>query len=291
MKTFGVWGWVLAMACSTQESWLTMEIDSGVPYSEVVVDGTELTCLIDTGLAGEVLARSDLGIDGDVRAEFGSQRFEVRVASDPSFDPVLDSLSNDSRTVDCLVGWHALRNHAVTFDYAASRWRVARSRKASYEIADASLASPIHVPFESTNRWAMVLLDVEATVIPAAVDTGASLVSIEPEIFALLDPEPPTVPAVVNTVDGPILSRAGQLAFAGVGDAEQSDVWFSSEPSSQLESAREDGFEIEGIVGASFLMHYAVTFDRSREGLTLQAYDDDVAAILLDQLIQDTSVP
>ncbi|MEO0600854.1 MAG: hypothetical protein AAF211_05425, partial [Myxococcota bacterium] len=50
------------------------------------------------------------------------------------------------------------------------------------------------------------------------------------------------------------------------------------------------GLELDALVGASFLLHYAVTFDGLRAEVTLQPYASAVADGLLDDLTADAGV-
>ncbi|MEM6931853.1 MAG: retropepsin-like aspartic protease, partial [Myxococcota bacterium] len=286
-------GMVFAMvlpACAAEATWREMEVDRGVPYVSMAIDGTSLTCLVDTGSANDLVTRSDLGLPDEVVIDFGQRESEALAVFHPDIDPLFDALSTSDRTVDCLVGWPVFRRHAVTFDYATASWRVSRSGRRASDIADADLGPPVTVPIFGTLYWPMASFDVAGTPATAIVDTGASFVHLEPPVFDQLDPTPSTVPALATTPDGVVESRAGQLASVDLGGAIQDDVWFSTSPLPQIGLANDRGVELDALVGASFLLHYAVTFDGPRGEVTLQPYAPEVADTLLDALTDDAGV-
>ncbi|MEO0603951.1 MAG: retropepsin-like aspartic protease [Myxococcota bacterium] len=286
-------GMVFAMvlpACAADATWREMEVELGVPYASMVVDGTPLTCLVDTGSANDLITRSDLGLPDEVVIDFGERESEALAVFHPDIDPLFDALSTADRTVDCIVGWPVFRPHAVTFDYATESWRVSRSGRRAADLADADLGPAITVPIFGTLNWPMASFDVAGTPTTAIVDTGASFVHLEPVVFDQLDPAPSTVPALATTPDGLVTSRAGRLATVDLGGAMQDDVWFSTSPLPQVALANDRGVELDALVGASFLLHYAVTFDGPRAEVTLQPYASAVADTLLDDLTADAGV-
>ena len=273
---------LVAFGCAPSDDWQAMTVIHGVPYVEVSVDGAVRTCLLDTGLTDDLALRSTLAPAGEVELDFGRGRDDVDPTTDPANDALLDRLGGGELQVDCVLGWDALRNHALTLDYAADRWRVGRSRSGSFEIDDAELGEPLHAAFDRTDRWAELPLGLGDAEVMAAVDTGATYVHLEPAAFALLDPPPETSPIDVNAVDGVFRAATGILETAQVGAAIRHEVPFSTYASAQLT----DDDAPEAIVGASFLAGYAVTVDRDREGLTLQPYPEDVQAELAAQLLE-----
>ena len=80
---------------------------------------------------------------------------------------------------------------------------------------------------------------------------------------------------------GQSAALAGQLDVVAIGGHEHHDVDFTSFDSPVLASFAEDR-PIEGLIGASSLVRFAVTFDDRRAAFTLQPYPDDVAAELVE---------
>lgn len=278
----------LLMGCATDEVWLDMDLELGVPFATLDVDGSPMTCLIDTGSSIGLIVRSTIGLEEDVMIDFGARQSEAAANASPLLDPLLDALSTQDRLVDCIVGWPAFRPHATTFDYATSSWRVARSTRRSAEIEGAELGEPIVRPIFGTRYWAMTKMEVGGIEATAVVDTGASFMHLQPVIFDQLNPTPSTVPVLATTADGVLSARAGVLPTVELGNARQDDVWFSTSALPQITSTEGSSQEFEALVGASFLLNYAVTFDGPRGEMTLQPYPADTADALVGGLLADS---
>ena len=286
----GLTGLGIVSGCAPGEAWIPMTVSRGLPFVDATLADQPVTCLVDAGFTSDVAVQSDVAGSDDTKLSLGDKRYPVSPWSDPANDPLFDALDRDAFDVDCIIGWGFLRQHAVTFDYAADRLRVAKSRRDAWAIEDGTaLGEPVHVAFDSTFELPMVTVDIDGQPAPAAVDTGATTVHLEPDVFDALDPQPLTELGLVTTPSGVVTALIGSLPSVSVGSATQTNVLFNTYASPQLASIRNDGLDVQAVIGSSFLLGYAVTYDRDGQGLTLQPYPDDVRDALLDELVDSLS--
>src|SRR5262245_3394294 len=235
--------WAALVGCGAVGSWLPIDVEGGLLRVTAPFDGTDVDCTLDTGATCAAL-HTDLGfITGTATVALGDQELEVSLLSHQLVDPVLEALG-----VDCLLGWNAFEQRALTIDYAGEQIRITgrRPKERSLDLP-LDLGEPVTVPLELTGLVPVAEVRFQDQVALAVVDTGAQVAVLAPELFSALADPPETVSAEASTPDGIVEVGFGTLSEVALGDLVHEGVDFATYDSIQLRAiADELGTEIPG---------------------------------------------
>lgn len=269
--------------CRSLGDWQPVEVHGGLLVLDTEVgDGVPVRCLIDTG-ASATFVRSDLSPSGDPVMAIGDRELPIAALSAPSFDPVLDAIGAPLGGIDCLLGWDSVENSPFTIDYANAQVRLSPKGHRDRRV-DETLGDELTVPLAFTEPIPMIEVEIQGITALLGVDTGAQAALLDPSLFDRLPDPPQTSAAQVITPDGVLPAEFGVLETLSIGGVPHDGVDFVSYASIQIQAVVDEGWPIDGLIGASSLVRHLVTFDDERSELTLQPYDAATQEALVDEI-------
>lgn len=267
-----------------------------------VNNGPQKLFTVDTGAPFTILNassfpdHSDGGHKDDVTAFF---------LTFPQLNDVSFSLSADT---DGILGGNILTHFAFSLDYAGDRvWLgdpfdkevIPRDVQTEAEMdlgfqifgggnasTGGNCTSNCIVAFPPTRALMQVQIENQSAPVWMLVDTGASVVILDTDLFDSLAPDPnrPMLQGVqlvgVSGAQDSFLSRVGQLKVLGNGGPSETIALDSVEigviPSTDLlmSISQETGKTVQGLIGATYLRYFLTTVDFQAKKLRLSRYTD-----------------
>lgn len=263
-----------ALALDTEARWVPFTLTPGNQIRfRMMLDGTPVTAILDTGVSYSVMAR-DYAVaaglpvlhSGDATAIGGvipigwvatksmSLGGLTRSGGEIAVAPLPARATGGVAPVDLLIGADLLAPYALDIDYDAKRFRLLPSGRLPFDGASAPLmVSPRHRVFLTS----IALGDHQLS--PVIVDTGdGSMLTLSDTAWRTAEPTPPTVTtAIANGLGGEIETGLAIVSTVSVGQLETHQVEV------RIEGA--DGFSnavgAEGRIGSGLLERYRVLLD------------------------------